>query len=348
MILRIRNFEKFQGHVKHDWPWRKFWRVPSATFAAMPGYVRGYAKLLVLLANKQGDIELGHREWFQTLCRLLVLHRDERRMFRRALDLLLADAFVLRVEHADDEPDGARREHAAYMPRARREHAVNTPQTCREHAGDIPTIVTPGNDSPSDPKFRQIREEKIREEESITRPPPGPAPLQVLSGSTASPDGMVVKAVERTESAAAKATREARAFAAEALAYMSEKSGRRLSVTEGRVKSFKRLIADGHSMNEWKVVVWSKTLGPKKWLGDEKMDEHVTPETFLRPSNFPKYLEQATREYVAFDAGHAEELGLVAPTTEAPKRAPAPANERTGAGPVSFALALVPGGGDES
>jgi hypothetical protein len=85
------------------------------------------------------------------------------------------------------------------------------------------------------------------------------------------------------------------------LSYWEKQTGQKRSASEQRIKAAKRILSeaggDEDKATRWmKRVVWSKTHGHRPWLGDEKMEEHLTPETLFRKCNFTKYLEQANQE----------------------------------------------------
>ncbi len=113
------------------------------------------------------------------------------------------------------------------------------------------------------------------------------------------------------ETVAIRPQSEARRVTGVAVDYLNEKTGRRVEVTDGRVTSIKRILSEGKTEKDVKVVIWSKCCGPLKWLGDAKMDQHLNLETILRPSHFQKYLEQARAEFAESNPEQAKVLGWV-------------------------------------
>ena len=154
MILRIRNFEKFQGHVKHDWPWRKIWRTCSPSFAKLPCTVRGFAWEFVLAADKRGDIDIGDDDPVRVLKRLLKAHDAEVRTLRRVLRILLADGFVLAINVSPEQ--------WVSIGGTVGQHCPDTGSALGQHSPDIGGKTSVDDDSTQDPKFRQIRVDKIR------------------------------------------------------------------------------------------------------------------------------------------------------------------------------------------
>ena len=123
-----------------------------------------------------------------------------------------------------------------------------------------------------------------------------PYPLKGAAGSLSpiAENGLAVQARQVTEVA---------------IAYFNEKTGRKCEVTADRLKSIKRILSEGRTERDVKVVIWSKCAGPQKWLGDDKMDAHLTPETLFRRSHFQKYLEQAKREFSEGNPEQAKAFG---------------------------------------
>lgn len=113
---------------------------------------------------------------------------------------------------------------------------------------------------------------------------------------------------------------EAKRVLSEALEYLNRMTGRRFENTDGRLAAVKRILGNGRRLEDIRVVFWSKCKGPRKWLGDERMDAHVTPETLLRKANFQKYLEQAREELARERPDRAKQLGYLAEDSPAPKR----------------------------
>lgn len=106
---------------------------------------------------------------------------------------------------------------------------------------------------------------------------------------------------------------EARHALVAALGYLNKLSGHNFESTEGRVTAVKRILGEGRRLEDIRAVFWSKCKGPRKWLGDERMDQHLNPDTLLRKANFQKYLEQAREELAKEMPERARELGYVGP-----------------------------------
>ena len=115
-------------------------------------------------------------------------------------------------------------------------------------------------------------------------------------------------------------TKETEEILSGALSYLNQLTGRKFEPTDLRRRHIKRILSDGRRLEDIRVVIWSKCMGPRKWLGDEKMDPHVNPDTLLRPANFQRYLEAAREELAKAKPARARELGYIEP--EPPKATP--------------------------
>jgi uncharacterized phage protein (TIGR02220 family) len=58
-------------------------------------------------------------------------------------------------------------------------------------------------------------------------------------------------------------------------------------------------LKDGYTVEQLKDVVASKS---NAWMGDEKMDQYLNPQTLFRKSNFEKYLAEAEAEIARLGA----------------------------------------------
>lgn len=52
-------------------------------------------------------------------------------------------------------------------------------------------------------------------------------------------------------------------------------------------------LKEGYTVEQCKDVIGTKS---NQWMGDEKMDKHLNPETLFRKTNFVKYLAEAEAE----------------------------------------------------
>jgi uncharacterized phage protein (TIGR02220 family) len=135
---------------------------------------------------------------------------------------------------------------------------------------------------------------------------PKPSPLSLTL--TLAPSLVTSPEEEREESARSACSRW--------LGYLAENTGRAApKLTDERVKAFRRILSESWTENDLKVVVWSKCHGPRKWLGDPKMDEHLTPETLLRKAHLAKYVEQGRREFAEHNPEKAREYGWIQEAT---------------------------------
>jgi len=148
LILRIRNFVKYQGAIKRDWPYRKIQRAESGAYANLPAYVRGIAMHLVRVADApDGDIECGDHSPGLVVRRRIGGHYEERHLISKAVDRLLAEGFIIRIEHDAQVAAGA----SVGLPQVVGGSPVGHPQvTCGSSVGnpwvaaEIPSV---GNDS---------------------------------------------------------------------------------------------------------------------------------------------------------------------------------------------------------
>lgn len=109
----------------------------------------------------------------------------------------------------------------------------------------------------------------------------------------------------------AGASPEERAVVERVLARLSERAGRSYS-PEAHAKLVLRLLRDGHTENDLRLVIWDRA---NDWVDDPKMDYCVRPSTLFGPEGFAEKLAHAK---AAWDAGerddaakkHKGEIGL--------------------------------------
>jgi len=192
LILRIRNFTQHQGDKhgnlpKRDWPYRKISRVDTGAFANLPAYVRGYALQMVQKFDPPlGDLDCGDEAPGVVVRRRIGGHPFERKMINKAVDLLLEEGFILRLERAHEDRERDLAEASARLVRG------TTAAPPRHERGS--TLQSNGGNC-STPKPQVSK--KVSKKDS-TSPEVGSAPLCLIStsGSTASPEGMTTKPAE--------------------------------------------------------------------------------------------------------------------------------------------------------
>lgn len=80
---------------------------------------------------------------------------------------------------------------------------------------------------------------------------------------------------------------------ADVMQFLNEKTGKNFLVTTNGTQKLttgaervRDRLKDGFSVQDCRTVIANRVL---KWGGDDKMKEHLTPETLFRKSNFEKY-----------------------------------------------------------
>ena len=83
------------------------------------------------------------------------------------------------------------------------------------------------------------------------------------------------------------------------IGYLNKMAERQFEADTEEYQKLVKSLLRTRSVRDLRLVVWSKTRGPKKWLGNPEMEEYLRPDTLFRPKKFASYLEQAQREYEA-------------------------------------------------
>lgn len=101
-----------------------------------------------------------------------------------------------------------------------------------------------------------------------------------------------------------------RESAAKVLAKLNQRSGR-LFASETHVRRVVRLLRQGHSEQDLRLVVWDRA---NHWAADEKMAEYLRPVTLFGAEKFPDYLAEAKASWGSREREEAEELEKHEPT----------------------------------
>lgn len=81
-----------------------------------------------------------------------------------------------------------------------------------------------------------------------------------------------------------------KAATAEIIAYLNAKTGKRFQSNNKQTQEHvSARLSDGYTVEDFKRVIDNKCA---TWLGDEKMDAFLNPQTLFRPSHFDCYLNE--------------------------------------------------------
>jgi uncharacterized phage protein (TIGR02220 family) len=95
------------------------------------------------------------------------------------------------------------------------------------------------------------------------------------------------------------------------LGKLSERARRSYSPdTQAHAKLVLRLLRDGHSERDLRLVVWDRG---NAWADDPKMDPYLRPSTLFGPQKFPEYLAEATAAREAHERQHGDQQPRAAP-----------------------------------